>query len=70
MRTNIVIDDELIKAALAATGLKTKKAVVEEGLRRIVRSRKQMEAIQALKGAADWQGDLRALRENRSVESW
>ena len=65
MRTNIVIDDELIKAAQAATGLKTKKAVVEEGLRRLVRCQQQAAAIISLKGAADWQGDVRALRENR-----
>jgi Arc/MetJ family transcription regulator len=70
MRTNIVIDDELIKAAQAATGLKTKKAVVEEGLRRLVKYRQQVDAIEALKGAADWQGDLRALREDRDIGQW
>lgn len=70
MRTNIVIDDELIRAALEATGLKTKKAVVEEGLRRLVRCSRQVNAINALKGAADWQGDLASLRENRAVPQW
>lgn len=58
MRINIAIDDELIKAAQEATGLKTKKAVVEEGLKRLVRYKQQIDAINALKGAADWQGDL------------
>jgi len=70
MRTNIVIDDELIKAAQEATGLKTKKAVVEEGLKRLVRYKQQLSAIEALKGAADWQGDLRSLRENRDIPQW
>jgi len=70
MRTNIVIDDELIKAAQAATGLKTKKAVVEEGLRRLVKYRQQVDAIEALKGAADWEGDLRTLREDRDIGQW
>ena len=70
MRTNIVIDDELIKAAQEATGLKTKKAVVEEGLRRLVRCKQQVNAIGVLKGAADWQGDLRSLRENRDIAEW
>ena len=70
MRTNIVIDDELIKAAQEATGLKTKKAVVEEGLKRLVRYKQQLSAIEALKGAADWQGDLRSLREDRNVAQW
>ena len=70
MRTNIVIDDELIRAAKEATGLKTKKAVVEEGLRRLVRCKQQVNALNALKGAADWQGDLRLLRDNRDIAEW
>lgn len=70
MRTNIVIDEELMKAAQEATGLKTKKAVVEEGLRRLVRCKRQVNAVKALKGAADWQGDLRSLRKNRDVSEW
>jgi len=70
MRTNIVIDDELIRAAQEATGLKTKKAVVEEGLKRLVRFKQQVDAMNALRGAADWQGDLRSLRENRDNPQW
>ncbi len=65
MRVNVVIDEYLLKAAQEETGLKTKKAVVVEGLRRIVKYRKQVLAIQALKGAADWRGDPRVLRESR-----
>ncbi|MHB9038446.1 MAG: type II toxin-antitoxin system VapB family antitoxin [Armatimonadota bacterium] len=70
MRTNIVIDDNLIKAAQDATGLKTKKAVVEEGLRRLVRCKEQLTAIQALKGAANWEGDLREMRKDRDLPQW
>lgn len=70
MRTNIVIDDELLKEAQEATGLKTKKAVVEEALRRLVRSKDQLAAIKALKGAADWEGNLHALREDRDSAPW
>ena len=70
MRTNIEIDNDLLKAAQEATGLKTKKAVVEEALKRIVMYKRQIDAMNALKGIADWQGDLRALRENRDVGSW
>lgn len=70
MRTNIVIDDNLIKAAQDATGLKTKKAVVEEGLRRLVKCKEQLEAIRALRGAADWQGDLREMRKDRDLSQW
>jgi Arc/MetJ family transcription regulator len=41
MRTNVVIDDELMAAALESTGLKTKKAVIEEALRTLVRLKAQ-----------------------------
>jgi len=69
MRTNIEIDDELLDEARAATGLKTKKAVVEEGLRRLVRGKRQLEAIKALEGT-EWEGDLKALRRNRNLSEW
>jgi Arc/MetJ family transcription regulator len=70
MRTNIVIDDGLMRAAQEASGLKTKKAVVEEGLRRLVRLKRQVDAIEKLSGAADWEGDLRARRKNRDIGEW
>ena len=41
MRTNIVIDDDLMKDALRASGMKTKREVVELGLRTLVRLRHQ-----------------------------
>jgi hypothetical protein len=45
MRKNIDLDDELIAAAMAATGLPTKKATAEEGLRRQVRRRRHKKAL-------------------------
>jgi Arc/MetJ family transcription regulator len=67
MRTNVDIDDDLLKEALAVTGLRTKKAVVDEGLRRIIRGSRQLKAINRLKGLADWEGDIRSLRRNREL---
>ena len=64
MRTNIVIDDELMEAALAASGLKTKREAVELGLRTIVRLHRQAE-IKRFRGKLDWQGDLSASRTDR-----
>jgi len=64
MRTNIVIDDALMKAALDATGLKTKRDAVELGLRTVVRLHRQAE-IKRFRGKLDWQGDLAALRKDR-----
>ncbi|MBN9511120.1 MAG: type II toxin-antitoxin system VapB family antitoxin [Alphaproteobacteria bacterium] len=65
MRTNIDIDDELLSQAMAAAGLSTKRATVEEGLRLLVRVRKQAKALAALKGLG-WEGDLDEMRERRS----
>lgn len=64
MRTNIVIDDELMKLALRATGLKTKREAVELGLRTLVRLRRQQE-IRRLRGRLHWEGDLDAMRLDR-----
>jgi len=64
MRTNIDIDDELIAQAMRLTGLPTKRAAVEEGLRLLVRVRKQARALKALEGLG-WAGDLDEMRQGR-----
>ncbi len=61
MRTNIVIDDALMKEAMALTELKTKKAVVESGLKLLIRIKKQ-EKIKKVRGKLAWVGDLDAMR--------
>ena len=63
MRTNIVIDDKLMRDALRATGLKTKREAVEQGLRTLLRLSKQAE-IRRLRGRLHWQGDLDAMRSD------
>ena len=64
MRTNIDIDDKLLADAMAATGLKTKRAVVEEGLRTLTRLQRQVQALEALRGIG-WEGDLDEMRRDR-----
>lgn len=64
MRTNIVIDDKLMKEALRATGLKTKREAVELGLRTLLRLRRQ-EKIRRFRGKLNWQGDLDAMRTDK-----
>jgi Arc/MetJ family transcription regulator len=64
MRTNIIIDDRLMHATLRATGLKTKRAVVELGLQTLLRLKKQAE-IRHLRGKLPWQGDLDSMRAGR-----
>lgn len=61
MRTNIVIDDELMAKALKASGLNTKKDVVEQGLRLIIQ-RSHQQSIRELRGKLKWEGDLDELR--------
>jgi Arc/MetJ family transcription regulator len=64
MRTNIVIDDKLMKDTLRATGLKTKREAVELGLRTLLRLRQQAE-LRRLRGKLSWDGDLDAMRTDK-----
>ena len=63
MRTNIVIDDDLMAEALALTGLKTKREAVEQGLRALVRLKRQ-ERIRRYRGKLRWEGDLDEMRRD------
>ena len=63
MRTNIEIDDALMAEVLKETGLPSKRAAVEEGLRMLLRVRKQAR-IRELFGKVDWQGDLEESRRS------
>ncbi len=64
MRTNIVIDDNLISEAMMLSKIKTKKAVVETGLKLLVQMKKQ-EKLKALRGKLKWDGDLEKMRLDR-----
>ena len=64
MRTNIEIDDKLMKDALRATGAKTKREAVELGLKTIVHLRAQ-EKARDLRGRITWEGDLNEMRTTR-----
>jgi Arc/MetJ family transcription regulator len=66
MRTNIDIDDALLDEARRATGLRTKKETVEEGLRVLVRLKEQ-EEILGLAGKVRWEGDLDRSRRGRNA---
>ena len=68
MRTNIVINDRLMKRAIRATGLKTKRAAVEAGLKLLVDVKAQA-GLRRLKGNVAWQGNLRDMRAGRVRDS-
>jgi Arc/MetJ family transcription regulator len=63
-RTNIVIDESLVKAALRATGLKTRRELVDYALRELLRRESQKKILE-LKGKVTWQGDIKAMRKGR-----
>lgn len=64
MRTNIVIDDELMDQVLKTTGIRTKREAVEMGLRSLLQLKKQ-EDIKDFRGKFTWEGDLGEMRKTR-----
>ena len=64
MRTNIEIDDKLMRQALRVSGARTKRAVVEDALRLLVRTKEQA-GLRRLRGRVRWSGDLNASRLGR-----
>lgn len=64
MRTNIVIDDKLMNLALKSTGLRTKKEVVEEGLKALIQIKNQSK-LKSLRGQLKWEGDINKMRADK-----
>ena len=65
-RTNIVIDDELLREAMMLTGARTKREVVDIALRRLVAKRSLHRALRRTKGRIRWEGDIDAWRRARA----
>ena len=68
MRTNIVLDENLIERAQKLTGIKTKREVVQEALRTLILLREQAE-VRSLRGKLKWEGNLDEMRQSRNLES-
>ena len=64
-RTNIELNDELVRKARKLTRLKTKRAIVDKALELLVRSENR-KGILRYYGSGIWKGDLRRLRRNRA----
>jgi Arc/MetJ family transcription regulator len=64
MRTNIDIDDRLMREAMRSSGARTKRAAVEEALRLLILTRAQS-SIRRLRGTVTWEGDLETSRLGR-----
>jgi len=67
MRTNIVLDEALIEQARKLTGIKTKKDVIHEALRTLIRLRQQA-GVRTLRGKLHWDGSLEEQRQGRFEE--
>ncbi len=63
MRTNVVIDDDLMSKALELSTYKTKRAAIESGLRLLVQVSSQQK-LRCLKGKVGWDGDLDLMRRD------
>jgi Arc/MetJ family transcription regulator len=66
MRTNIDIDDRLMREAMRSSGARTKRAAVEQGLRLLIQTRGQR-SIRRLRGKVSWEGNLEVSRQGRVV---
>jgi Arc/MetJ family transcription regulator len=67
MRTNIEIDEQLVRQAMRKSGATTKRAAVDAGLRLLVKTHSQV-AIRRLRGKIHWEGDLNQSRLGRTKE--
>jgi Arc/MetJ family transcription regulator len=67
MRTNVVLNEELLKQAKKLTGIKTTRQVIHEALETLVRLKEQGN-VRALRGQLSWEGDLDTLRQDRSSD--
>jgi Arc/MetJ family transcription regulator len=61
MRTNVVVDDDLMESALKLSGLRTKKDAIEEGLKLLIQVKRQKE-IKKYRGKLKWSGNIDKMR--------
>ena len=64
MRTNIVIDDDLMERARKVSGHKTKKDTIEEALKLLIAQKEQGD-IRKFRGRLNWVGDLDEMRRDQ-----
>jgi Arc/MetJ family transcription regulator len=64
MRTNVVVDDDLMESALKVSGFRTKKEVIEEGLKLLIQVKRKKE-IMRFRGKLKWSGNLDEMRSDK-----
>jgi Arc/MetJ family transcription regulator len=65
-RTNVLLDDKIVEDCLKATGIKTRRALIDHALRELLRHESQTKILE-LKGKVHWEGDLNELRKGRDT---
>ena len=65
-RTNIVLDDDLVKQAMRVSGARTKRQAVDRALRELVARASVYRALRKLRGKLPWEGDVRTWRQRRA----
>ncbi len=63
-RTNVVLDDNLVEDCIKATGIKTRKALIDHALKELLRHENQIKILD-LKGNINWEGNLDEWRQGR-----
>ncbi len=64
MRTNVVLDDDLMRTALELSGFETKKKAIEEGLKLLIQLNRQSQ-IRKYRGKLRWTGNLDEMRTDK-----
>jgi Arc/MetJ family transcription regulator len=64
MRTNVDIDEQLMREAMRVSGARTKRATVEQALRVLIQT-KGRRTIRRLRGKVAWEGDIDTSRRQR-----
>lgn len=67
-RTNIVLNEQLVRQGLKVSGCKSKRELVDLALREFLKTAKRRELL-ALRGQGRWEGDLDRLRRSRAMAS-
>jgi Arc/MetJ family transcription regulator len=65
-RTNVLLDDKIVEECLKATGIKTRRALIDHALRELLRHESQTKILE-LKGKVHWEGNLNEWRQGRDI---
>jgi len=65
-RTNVLLDDKIVEDCMKATGIKTRRALIDHALHELLRHESQTKILE-LKGKVHWEGNLTEWRQGRDI---